>query len=81
MAISEAIHSGAPAPSSPVPDGAVTVRLDRENAGRLSRTLADLLSNEAVAAVVTPVGLDETATLTATLTVTLAQLRRQLRDL
>ena len=77
MAISEAIRSGAPAPSSPSPDGAVTVRLDRADAGRLSRTLADLLSNEAVASIVTPVGFDEQATLT----VTLAQLRRQLRGL
>ncbi len=58
-------------------DGGVTVRLDREDAGRLSRIVLDLLSSEVVASVVTPIGFDEQATLT----VALAQLRRQLREL
>lgn len=77
MAIVKPIHGDVEVPSSPSPEGVVTVRLDREDAGRLSRTLADLLSNEAVASIVTPTGFDEQATLT----VTLAQLRRQLRGL
>ena len=47
-----------PASCSPDPDGCVTVRLDPEDAGRLSRMLLDLLSNETVASAVTPVGFD-----------------------
>ena len=76
MDVLKVIPTGAPAPS-PSPDGAVTVRLDREDAGRLSKLLLDLLAGEAVAAIVTPTGFDEQATIT----VTLAQLRHQLRDL
>ena len=75
MAVAEIIRFGALAPSSPSP-GAVTVRLD-EDEGPLSTTLLDLLSNEAVASIVTRVGFDEQATLT----IAIAQLRRQLREL
>jgi hypothetical protein len=53
------------------------MRLDREDAGRLGRMVRDLLSSEALASVVTPIGFDEQATLT----LALAQLRRQLREL
>ncbi len=77
MAIVKPIHGDVEVPSSPSHDGAVTVRLDRADAGRLSRTLADLLSNETVASIVTPVGFDEQAAFA----ITLAQLRRQLRGL
>ena len=71
----KANRSSFPASGSPDPHGCVTVRLDREDAGRLTKPLLDLLSNEAVASIVTPVGFDEQATLT----IAIAQLRRQLR--
>ncbi len=69
MASAKPIRGEAPAP--------VTVRLDPEDAGRLSKTLLDLLDNEAAAASVAPAGFDERATLT----LVCAQLRRQLRQL
>ena len=77
MDVSKANRPSFPASSSAIPDGCITVRLDPEDAGRLSRMLLDLLSDEAVASVVTPVGFDKQAMLT----ITLAQLRRQLRQL
>ena len=77
MDVSKANRGSFPASSPPGPDDCITVRLDREDAGRLSRIVLNLLSDEAVASVVTPVGFDEQATLT----LALAQLRRQLREL
>jgi hypothetical protein len=65
-----------PATASPGAETCVTLRLDREDAGRLSRVVLGLLSGEALASAVAPIGFDEQATLT----LALAQLRRQLRE-
>ena len=67
----KANRPSSPASSSPGPGGCITMRLDREDAGRLGRMVRDLLSSEALASVVTPIGFDEQATLT----LALAQLR------